>query len=593
MARFRHSLPAPERAFELKTLGDCRVGELTGTELTVFLLGLAVLLGSAHLLGEGARRLGQPVVIGEMVAGLLLGPTFFGWIAPQAQHWLFPHDGAAATALDGIVILAVTLLLMVAGMEVDLSSVWRQGKATVVVAVAAVSVPLAVGGLLAWLAPSFWGMPLDGERNSFAVFLGTALAVSALPVIAKILLDLDLFQSDFGVLVLVAATLNNLIVWLIFSIVLGGREAGVSVVNIALLTVGFSVAMLTIGRWIADKCLSWVQAHFSWPAGVLGFAIVAGLSGAAVTEALGTHVIFGAFLVGIALGESPHMREQTRHVVHRFVEGILAPIFVAAIGLEVNFISNFQPGLVLSVLAVGIAVKVFAAWGAARLAGCGRIEAWGTGWALNVRGELGIVLGLLAWQSGVIREGLFVAIVVLAIVTSAMAGPILMYLLRREKTWSLGTLLDARACLPNLEATTAEAAIHTLSCLAAEKAKLSADDVVRAVLDREDIMGTGLGRGIAVPHARPTNLAAPVVVVGTSAKGIPFQGMDDEPVRLIFLCLTPADDAASQLQILAAIGRLSREAGLVREAMTARTPTELLGTLRVAELLQAKTTTGE
>ena len=141
-------------------------------------------------LGEAARRLGQPVVIGEMMAGLLLGPTFFGWMAPQAQQWLFPHDGAAATALDGIVILAVTLLLMVAGMEVDLSSVWRQGKATVSVAAAAVSVPLTVGGLLAWFAPSFWGMPPGGEPNSFVVFFGTALAVSALPVIAKTLMDL-------------------------------------------------------------------------------------------------------------------------------------------------------------------------------------------------------------------------------------------------------------------------------------------------------------------------------------------------------------------------------------------------------------------
>src|SRR5690242_11959575 len=107
------------------------MGELAGSQLTVFLLGLAVLLACAHALGEVARRFGQPMVIGEMFAGLLLGPTFFGWLAPDAQQWLFPHSGAAATALDGIIILAVNLLLMVAGMEVDLSSVWRQGRATI------------------------------------------------------------------------------------------------------------------------------------------------------------------------------------------------------------------------------------------------------------------------------------------------------------------------------------------------------------------------------------------------------------------------------------------------------------------------------
>lgn len=562
------------------------MGELTGGQLSVFLLGLALLLGSAHLFGEMARRLGQPVVIGEMIAGLLLGPTCFGWAAPEAQSWLFPHAGAAATALDGIVMLAVTLLLLVAGMEIDLSSVWRQGKATIYVATAGGLAPFAVGAGVAWLWPAYWGMPVGGEPQAFAIFFGTALAVSALPVIAKILLDLDLFQTDFGVLVLVTATLINLFAWLVFSLVLGEREAGASLTYKILLTIGFAVAMLTLGRWIADHLLIWVQANFTWPAGVLGLALVAGLLGAAVTHALGIHAIFGAFLTGIALGQSPHMREQTRHVVHKFVEGILAPIFVAAIGLEVNFITKFQPVLVASVLAIGISTKLFSAWAAARLAGRPSMEAWGVGWALSARGELGIVLGLLAWQHGVIRERLFVAIVTLAIVTSGLAGPMLKRLLRREKLWTLGGLLDARGCLLGQTAHSPAEAIQSLAVLAAERAKLNADDVARAVLAREAIMGTGLGQGIAAPHARIPGLAAPVLVVGTSATGVPFEGLDNEPVRLIFLCLSPEEDASAQLQIMAAIGRLAREPGLLQEAMAARNSTELLGVLRVAEVLQ-------
>ncbi len=564
------------------------MGELVGAELTSFLLGLAVLLGAAHLLGEAARRWGQPMVIGEMVAGVLLGPTVLGWLAPEAQHWLFPHTGPAATALDGIVILAVTLLLMVAGMEVDLSRVWRQGKATGSIALASVLVPLVVGGCLAWLAPSFWGMPRGGQPIPFAIFFGTALAVSALPVIAKILLDLDLFQSDFGVLVLISASLTNLFAWLIFAIMLGGREGGMSMAYVVVLTLSFAVFMLTIGRWIADQCLGWVQAHLSWPSGVLGFALMAGLLGAAITDAIGVHAIFGAFLTGIALGESPHMREQTRHVVHRFVEGILAPIFVAAIGLEVNFLTNLQPSLVISVLILGMAVKVFSVWAGARLAGCQSIEAWGAGWALNARGELGIVLGMLAWQSGVISEALFVAIVVLALVSTGLAGPMLMRLLRREKSWSLGTLLDKRTCIADMAATTSDEAIRTLATLAAERANLDADEVFAAVLARERLMGTGLGHGVAVPHARLADLAAPVLVVGSSPRGLAFEGVDDEPVRLIFLSLTPDTDPACQLQIIAAIGRFAHEPTLVHEAIAARTSIELLGALRVGEVLQKR-----
>lgn len=561
------------------------MGELHGSELTVFLLGLAVLLGSAHLMGDLARRWGQPTVVGEMFAGLLLGPTVFGWIAPDAQLWLFPHSGPAATALDGIVILAVTLLLLVAGMEVDLSSVFRQGREAVYISLLGVIIPLAAGAAAAWFAPQFWGMPTDGDPARFSMLFGTALAVCALPIIAKILLDLDLFQSDFGVLVLVSATLNNLIAWLIFSVVLSEEEGGMSTVSVVLLTVGFAVGMLTIGRWIADRCLSWAQANLSWPSGVLGFALVAGLLGAAFTDSLGVHAIFGAFLTGIALGESPHMREQTRHVVHRFVEGFLAPIFVAAIGLEVNFIANFSPVLVFSVLLFGIGVKTLSVWGAARLAGCKPIEAWGAGWALNARGELGIVLGLLAWEAGAIRESLFVALVVMAMFTSALAGPMLSWLLRREKPLSLGSLLDAKSCIVNLEGRTVEDVIHSLSELAAERLSLDARDVERAVLAREEIMGTGLGRGIAVPHARIHGLAKPLVLVGASADGVPFFGLDDEPARVIFLILTPDDDPGSQLQILAEIGRFSHHPDLVKQAMAARSATDLIGAIRVAEAL--------
>jgi len=562
------------------------VGELAGTQLTVFLLGLAVLLGSAHLLGEVARRFGQPVVIGEMLAGLALGPTCLGWLAPQTQQWLFPHSGPAAIGLDGVVILGVALLLLLAGMEVDLSSVWRQGKVAALVALGGIVVPMLAGVTLAWLAPRWWGMPEAGSPGLFALFFGSALAVSALPVIAKVLLDLDLFQTDFGVLVLVAATINNLAAWLAFSIVLGGSGGGHSILSTVLLTLAFAAGMLTLGRWLVDRCIVWGQAHLNWPAGVLGFAVVCGLLGAAATEAIGIHAIFGAFLAGIALGDSPHLRDHTRHIVHRFVEGTLAPIFVAAIGLKVNFIASFEPGLVLRVLAVGIAFKFAGAWLGARLAGCRPIEAQGLGWALNARGEMGIVLGVLAWQHGIITEPLFVAIVLLAVITSAMTGPLLIRLLKQVRTLTLGAMLDSRTCITDLHVGSVRSVIQRLSEIAAERSGLSATLVAEAVLAREEIMGTGIGHGVAVPHARLDGVTAPTIVVGVVSRGVNFDGIDDEPVRLVFLVLTPLADPVVQLQLLSAIGQLCHDPQLREEAMAARTPTELLGVLRVAGVLQ-------
>ena len=237
------------------------MGELNSSELTSFFMGLAVLLGSAHVLGEVARRLGQPVVIGEMVAGLILGPSLLGWLAPDFQQWLFPHQGPAATAIDAVVILGVALLLLVAGMEVDLSTVWRQGTTALSVGLGGALIPLAVGGAVAWLAPEWWGMPPSGSPGPFAVFFGVAMAVSALPVIAKILLDLDLLKTDFGMLTLVAATLTNLVAWLVFSVLLRAGEEGHSIAYTVALTLGFVALVLTVGRWLADRLLPWVQAH--------------------------------------------------------------------------------------------------------------------------------------------------------------------------------------------------------------------------------------------------------------------------------------------------------------------------------------------
>jgi hypothetical protein len=228
--------------------------------------------------------------------------------------------------------------------------------------------------------------------------------------------------------------------------------------------------------------------------------VLTSLVGAATTEAIGVHAIFGAFLVGIALGDSHHLREHTRHIVHEFVEGVLAPVFVAAIGLEVNFVTNFHPWLVLRILVLGTAVKVLGCGLAARLVGTRSAEAWAVGWAMNARGELGIVLGLLAWQAGVIHEQLFVALVTLAVVTSALAGPVLKRLLRRGQAWSLASLFDGRLCLIDLAASDSPEAIRRLSAVAAERATLSPEWVAEAVLRRERPRGRRAARPAGEPE---------------------------------------------------------------------------------------------
>ncbi|HPZ97889.1 MAG TPA: cation:proton antiporter [Phycisphaerae bacterium] len=374
---------------------------LSSSEITILLLGLGVLLTTARLLGELAQRWGQPAVLGEMLAGILLGPTVLGTLAPSVNHYLFPETGAAALAMDGFSTLAITLFLLVAGIEVDLSTMWRQGRAAAIIGLAGIAVPFVLGYAVAVQLPTFIPEALangDADVRLFALFFATALSISALPVIARTLMDLALYRSDLGMTVIAAAILNDLAGWIIFAIILSlmGTTAGhaASVPGTIALTLGFSLLMLTVGRWAIHRCLPWIQAHTSWPAGVLAFALCVALFCAAFTEWIGVHAIFGAFLAGVAIGDSPHLREHTRTIIGDFVSFIFAPVFFAGIGLRVNFAEEFHLPLVLLVLAIACVGKVVGCGLGARSAGLARREAWAIGFGMNARGAMEIILGL-------------------------------------------------------------------------------------------------------------------------------------------------------------------------------------------------------
>ncbi len=188
-------------------------------------LSLGALLLTSRLLAELARRLGQPSILGELAAGILLGPTLLGQFSPEAMHFLFPPEGAVRIAFDAFTTLAIALFLVVAGMEVDLSTVWKQGKLALVVGAFALAVPFAIGfsaGSLipAYVSPDVLGGAPGTKPVLFALFFATALAITALPVIAKTLMDIGMYRSDLGMLIIAAAVFVDLAGWIIFSVIL-------------------------------------------------------------------------------------------------------------------------------------------------------------------------------------------------------------------------------------------------------------------------------------------------------------------------------------------------------------------------------------
>jgi Kef-type K+ transport system membrane component KefB/mannitol/fructose-specific phosphotransferase system IIA component (Ntr-type) len=559
---------------------------LEASQLTVMLLSLGLLIGMARLLGELARSLHQPAVLGELLAGVLLGPTVFGSILPEWQQTLFPAEGPNSIVLHGISTLAIVLFLLVAGLEVDLSIVWQQGRAALKVGVLGTVVPFIFGLVGAWVIPEMLGRPEDGDPLIFMLFLATAMSISALPVIAKTLMDLNLYRTDLGMVVVSAAIFNDLIGFTLFAIILGmigTQTAGMGIVSTIVLTLVFAAVMLTLGRAFVHWTLPVLQAYTHWPAGVLGFIVTLGLFGAAFTEYIGIHAIFGSFIVGVAVGASHHLHERTRVMLEQFVSFIFAPVFFASIGLRVNFATHFDLGLVILLLVLACIGKLLGAVIGARWGGMERREAWAVGYAMNARGAMEIILGLLALEAGVIGQRLFVALVVMAIVTSAMSGPLMRWVLRQRQPDRLLTALSPKLYLRDMLSTTRREAIRELAALTQPQFNLDLAQLEHMAWQRETVAATGIGNGVAIPHARVPGLKEAIVVVGTSDAGINFDAPDGNPAHIVFLLLTPREDPTVQLNLSANIAKTFRDPDTLQKVLRTTNFTELLATLKIID----------
>ncbi|MEM6459943.1 MAG: cation:proton antiporter [Planctomycetota bacterium] len=624
-------------------------GALSYQQITVFLLAFGVLLGTARLFGEIARRFGQPTVLGEILAGVVLGATVLGnpallgedGVNVRFYNWLFPEyeldeagdpvtytlvetapvdfeeeadpQGQIEGRLDDLppqpvevskkydggflsmsmfLTLAAVFLLLVAGLEVDLSIVWKQGKAALWVSLMGMVVPFAAGFALAYAVPGMLGFDFEtGQKLPFALFLGIAMSITALPVIAKILMDLNMFRSDMGMLIMSSAMVNDLLGWIGFAMVLamvaGAAAVGAEVPDSGppdlLVTVAWTLlfvgGMLTVGRWLIDKLLPFVQAHSSWPGGVLGFVLSVSLLCAAATEAIGIHSIFGAFIAGVAIGDSKHLRAKTLETIEQFINNIFAPLFFAGIGLRVNFIEGFDLWAVSIVLVVAILGKVVGCYFGALWAGLSKRESAAIGMGMSARGAMEIILGQLALEYGLITEKLFVAIVVMAIATSLIAGPAMQSILRQKQKRRLEDFLSEKRFAGQLKAATRRDAIAELSRVAAAATGLEADEINDVVWQREMIGSTGLPHGVAVPHGRLAGLEKPVVIVGQSNAGVDFDAADGQLAELICMILTPESDGEAQLELLAAVAEAFHEEDARRHCLEAANYTEFRAAL--------------
>lgn len=528
---------------------------LTEHDIVLFLASVAVMLFFSRAIGEFLKKFKQPIVLGEILAGIILGPTIFGALFPGIMNNFLSNTGPVNIAFQGITLLAVVMLLLVSGLEVDLSLVTRQGKAASLISLMGVVFPFTVGFGVAWFFPDELGISARENHLIFALFVGTALSITALPVVARTLMDLNIFKTEIGFLIIASAMLNDLVGWIIFSVILAmmkGNSSGIEFGSSMLMLGAFIIVTLFFIRKIFNYILPKFEKITTYPGGILNLILVLGFAGAAFSEWIGVHAIFGAFIVGIAIGDSAHLKEETREIIQQFVTNIFAPLFFVSIGLRVNFIQNFDLGIVLIFLVLAFVGKVVGCGLGAYWGGMSKEDSLAIGFGMNSRGAMEIVLGTLAYQAGLIQEKVFVALVIMALVTSLSSAPAMSYFLKRSKKKLNFKDLLRKDLILFSDAETKESLIKELCDFASAKNKLDKEKVYEEVWKREQQFSTGLANHLAIPHAR-LKIQSPLVVTAISRKGLDFDSLDGKIAHVITLLLTPETEPELQLKLLADI----------------------------------------
>ena len=555
-------------------------------EITAFVLSIGTMLFAAKLLGEIFDKLKQPAVIGEILAGIILGPSILGHFLPEIYSWLFDSNTTIKIALDGITTIGVILLLLVSGLELDLSMVVAEGKKAISIGLMGVILPFIIGFTVSYYFPSIMGIENREMKIIFSLFMGTALSISALPVIAKTLLDLNLLQTKIGSTIIASAMFNDLIGWLIFSLILslmGLKESSMSFLSTFLLMIIFSAFTLTIGKRLINKIIPVIQNKLSYPGGILNFIIISGFLCAAFTEFIGVHAIFGAFIIGIAIGGSENLTEKTRELLQQFVTNIFAPLFFVSIGLRVNFLANFDPVIVFMVLALAFAGKVIGCSLGAKWSNIPKNESLAIGFGMNSRGAMEIILGVLALESGLIQESVFVALVIMALTTSLTSAPLMSYFINKGVGTTLKELLKAKYIIFTNYDDKIKLIKELVKTLTTEL-KINTDLVVEAVVEREKLIPTGIANYLAIPHAK-IEIEDPRIALAINKSGIDFNALDERKARIIFLLLTPEKKFELQLKLLAEISSKFSNIEFAEKVLESTSSAEILKLIQTGSSL--------
>jgi Kef-type K+ transport system membrane component KefB len=407
-------------------------------EVLQLVIQIAALLFTARLLGALAQRFNQPSVVGEILAGVVLGPSLLSGLFPVIETWIIPQTPVQGSLLEAVALIGVMFLLVVTGLETDLGLIRRKAATALGVAVGGLVLPFATGLALGYLIPTDL-LAEQSQRTVFALFVATALSISAIPVLAKVLIDLDLMRRNIGQTLLAAGMIDDITGWTMLGLVTALASANSLTVGSVTQTLGTIVLFLlvtaTAGQWIVKNGLAFVQDRFRGQDRILTLVVVMAFAWGAFTQALRLEPVLGAFAIGILFGASPRVPADAIRKLEAIALALFAPIFFGVAGLKVDIGAILEPRLLLlTIVVIVIATfgKVVGAYAGARLlAGQDHWAALAYGSGLNARGALEIIIATIGLSLGILSQEMFSIIVVMAVATSVMAPIALRFTISR------------------------------------------------------------------------------------------------------------------------------------------------------------------
>lgn len=403
--------------------------------ILVLFIQLFALLLVARFLGELAKKANLPSLVGELLAGIVLGPSLFGALAPGLFTTVFPQTGAQYHLLDAVSWIGLAMLLIVTGLEVDPGLIKRKAKTATYISATGIIIPFVFGFGLGWILPSEF-LAESGQRLAFALFLAVAMSITAIPVISKILIDLDMIKRDLAQLTIAAGMIDDTAGWVLLSIVaaIASASAGAAL-SVAAESIVYVAIFLGLAFTIGPRLVEWVFRFIDTTfdgdeLAKLSALFVLAAGGGAITHFMGVELVLGTFIVGLLVGQNKRFGQSAQHMFEALTISIFAPIFFAVVGLRVDMTTLLDPTVFVVMLAcMGIAIigKFAGASTGAWMAGLSRWEGLVLGSGMNARGAVELIVAVIGLSIGVLTIEMYSIIVLIALATSLIAPSLLLW----------------------------------------------------------------------------------------------------------------------------------------------------------------------